>query len=182
MQVFCLAARDAGGYRSRMEQDSRILGDPGTPLFRVDKYPFYQLNRVANRYNTLIESRLREIGIDVPGWRVLMILGETQPLSIGRIAEKAVINLSTMMRIIQRMRRGGLVLSAPNPDDGRVTDVNLTPTGREKLAEAREATAPVYKELIADFSAADFDQLIALLLRLNDNLARIAPGSEALLK
>jgi DNA-binding MarR family transcriptional regulator len=160
-----------------MEQDSRILGDPGTPQFRVDKYPFYQLNRVANRYNTLIESRLREIGIDVPSWRVLMILGEAQPLSIGRIADKAVINLSTMMRIIQRMRRDGLVVSARNPDDGRVTDVSLTPSGRDRLAEARETTAPVYKELIADFSGGDFDTLIELLVRLNDNLTRMAPAT-----
>jgi len=173
MQVFCLAASGAWGYRSRMEQDSRILGDPGTPQFRVDKYPFYQLNRVANRYNTLIESRLREIGIDVPSWRVLMILGEAEPLSIGRISDKAVINLSTMMRIIQRMRRDGLVVSTRNPGDGRVTDVSLTPSGRDRLAEARETTAPVYKELIADFSGPDFDQLIALLVRLNDNLTRI---------
>jgi DNA-binding MarR family transcriptional regulator len=158
-----------------MKQDSRILGDPGTPLFKLDKYPFYQLNRVANRYNALIEGRLREIGIDVPSWRVLMILGEIEPLSIGRIADRAVINLSTMMRIIQRMRRDGLVLSVANINDRRVTDVSLTAAGRDKLAQAREITAPVYKQLIADFSGADFDKLIDLLSRLNDNLTRIAP-------
>jgi DNA-binding MarR family transcriptional regulator len=162
-----------------MKQDSRILGDPGTPLFTLDKYPFYQLNRVANRYNTLIESRLRDIGTDVPSWRVLMILGEVEPLSIGRIADRAVINLSTMMRIIQRMRRDGLVLSFANANDRRVTDVSLTPAGRDKLAQARDITAPVYKQLIADFSGSDFDKLIDLLTRLNDNLTRIAPIDQA---
>jgi DNA-binding MarR family transcriptional regulator len=158
-----------------MTQDSRILGDPGTPLFTLDKYPFYQLNRVANRYNTLIESRLREIGIDVPSWRVLMILGEAAPLSIGRIADRAVINLSTMMRIIQRMRRDGMVTTVANADDGRVTDTSLTPAGEAKLTQARNTTAPVYQQLIANLSTEDFDGLIDLLVRLNDNLTRIAP-------
>jgi DNA-binding MarR family transcriptional regulator len=80
-----------------------------------------------------------------------------------------------MMRIVQRMRRDGLVLSFANAHDGRVTDVSLTPSGRDKLAQAREITAPVYKQLIADFSTSDFDKLIDLLMRLNDNLTRIAP-------
>ncbi len=156
-----------------MTQDSRKLGDPGTPLFTLAKYPFYQLNRVANRYNTLIEARLRRIGIDVPSWRVLMILGETAPLSVGAIAERAVINLSTMMRIIQRMRRAALVTTARNTADARVTDVTMTPAGEARLAQARATTAPVYQQLIADFSAEDFDGLIALLERLNANLVRM---------
>jgi len=156
-----------------MTQDSRTLGDPGTPLFTLAKYPFYQLNRVANRYNTLIESRLRRIGIDVPSWRVLMILGESGTLSVGAIAERAVINLSTMMRIIQRMRRDALVATGRNRDDARVTDVAMTPAGEARLAQARATTAPVYQELIADFSRDDFDALIELLERLNENLMRI---------
>ena len=156
-----------------MAQDSRTLGDPGTPLFRVDKYPFYQLNRVAGRYNALIDSRLRQIGSDVPSWRVLMILGETMPLSVGRIAERAVINLSTMMRIIQRMRRDGMVTTGRHPEDARVTEVALTRMGEGKLSEARKITAPIYQELIEGFSERDFEELIALMERLYGNLTRI---------
>ncbi|WP_380874158.1 hypothetical protein ACFB49_46110 [Sphingomonas sp. DBB INV C78] len=153
--------------------DNRTLGDPGTPAFQLDKYPFYLLNRAASRYNILIEARLRTIGIDVPTWRVLMILGEQAPRSVGRIAESAVINLSTMMRIIERMRNAGLVETGPNPDDARVTDVHLAPAGEEKLALARATTAPVYARLIRGFSAREFDRLVGLLGKLQDNLDAI---------
>ena len=155
------------------DSDNRRLGDPGTPLFTLDKYPFYLLNRAVSRYNTIIEARLRAIGIDIPTWRVLMILGEESPRGIGRIADSAVINLSTMVRIIERMGKAGLIATAANRDDARVTDVFLAPAGEEKLAAARAITAPVYARLIRGFSERDFDRLVTLLGKLQDNLDAI---------
>ncbi|CAN5321247.1 hypothetical protein BH09PSE3_BH09PSE3_23300 [soil metagenome] len=150
--------------------DQRSLGDPGSDDFRLDRYPFYLLNRTVSRYNIVIGLRLRAIGLDIPTWRVLMVLGEHAPRSIGQIAEASVINLSTMMRIIGRMVEAGLVTNAAAPDDARVTEVFLTGQGQTKLTEARAATAPVYAALITGFSAADFDRMIVLMNRLHDNL------------
>lgn len=153
--------------------DQRPLGDPGSSAFRVDRYPFYLLNRTVSRYNIVIGARLRRIGLDIPTWRVLMVLGEHAPRSIGQIAEASVINLSTMMRIIARVAQAGLVTSAPSAEDGRVTEVFLTERGLDKLNEARAATAPIYARVISGFSAADFDRMIRLLNRLHDNLESI---------
>lgn len=151
--------------------DQRGLGDPGSDAFQVDRYPFYLLNRALGRYNVVILSRLRAICLDIPTWRVLMVLGERSPRSIGQIAEASVIKLSTMMRILQRMADAGLVTSAPSVDDARVTEVFLSNAGRGKVAEARAATAPVYAAAIKGFSAADFNRMITSLGRLHDNLA-----------
>ncbi len=155
-----------------MSKDARQLGDPGAPHFQVSKYPFYQLNRAVSRYNAIIGVKLDAIGVDIPSWRVLMILAERAPRSIGQIAEDAVINFSTMTRIIQRMTQAGMLLCAPRPDDNRVTEVYLSAHGEEKVAAARQITAPVYASLIRDFSEADFEMLLQLLERLNANLAR----------
>lgn len=155
---------------SRQPVDSRVLGDPGTAAFSVWHYPFFQLNRVASRYTVVIEARLRAIGLDVPGWRVLMILGESAPRSTGEIAAAAVINLSTMTRIIGRMARDGLVRQGSRAGDARVREVFLTDAGAAMLTRAREATAPIYATAIAGFSAEDFDRLLGLLARMHDNL------------
>ncbi|PEQ13072.1 MarR family transcriptional regulator [Novosphingobium sp. PC22D] len=151
-------------------EDLRPYGNPGSDAFRLEAYPFYLLNRVANRYNLAIEAELRKIGIDIPTWRVLMILGERQPLAIGQIAKSAVINLSTTMRIIERMSDAGLVTTAPSAQDGRVTEVSLTAKGEDTLAEARQVTAPLYEKIIRGFSARDFARTLELLNRLYDNL------------
>jgi DNA-binding MarR family transcriptional regulator len=156
--------------KEAMTKDLRLFGDPGSEEFRVDAYPFYLLNRAVSRYNVVIEAELRKIGIDIPTWRVLMVLGERSPQPIAQIARSAVINISTMMRIVERMTRARLIDSRPSMDDGRVTELFLTQEGEEKLAAARKVTAPVYRKLIRNFSAGDFASLIGMLNRLHDNL------------
>lgn len=153
-----------------MSEDLRPFGNPGSEDFRLDTYPFYLLNRAASRYNVVIESGLRGIGIDIPTWRVLMILGEHEPLAIGQVAKSAVINLSTMMRIVERMTKAGLIETTPSESDGRVTEIRMTAEGRVKLAQAREVTAPLYEKIIRGFSAGDFSKMLDLLGRLYDNL------------
>jgi len=150
--------------------DNRVLADPGAPAFQVRKYPFYLLNRLVSRYNVVIEAQVRAIGIDIPCWRVLMILGEAAPRGVRDIADTAVIPLSTMTRIIQRMTAAGLVAVSPSAEDARVTQVSLTPAGEAKLAEARAAAAPVYARVIRGVSAREFDTLINMLGRLHANL------------
>lgn len=155
-----------------MAEDLRPFGDPGSDAFRVNAYPFYLLNRAVSRYNIVIEAELRTIGIDIPTWRVLMILGEhpLRPTPIAEVAKTAVINISTMTRILERMTKAGLVDSVPSGTDGRVTCLRLTALGEEKLIAARGVTAPFYRKLIRRFSARDFAKLLELLNRLHDNL------------
>lgn len=153
-----------------MTKDLRALGDPGSESFHVTRYPFYQLNRLVSRYNVVIETELRRIKIDIPTWRVLMILGEQCPRPIGQVAKLAVINISTMMRIVERMEKANLIKTAPSASDGRITELTLTSAGRAKLASARKITAPIYQRLIRGFSADDFSQLLDFLARLHSNL------------
>ncbi|MBN3558747.1 winged helix-turn-helix transcriptional regulator [Sphingomonas yabuuchiae] len=153
-----------------MGLDHRTQGDPGTTAFQVERYPFFLINRLASRYNATIEPRLRAIGLDIPNWRVLMILGEQAPRGVRDIAEAAVIPLSTMTRIVQRMAAADLVTLTPSAEDARVTMVALTATGESKLAEARMATSPVYQQVITGLSARDFDRLLSLLDRVYRNL------------
>ena len=160
-----------------MRADLRHLGDPGTADFQVRKYPFYLLNRLVSRYNAIIEARLRTIGLDIPFWRVLMILGEAAPQGVGEISEAAVINLSTMTRIVQRMAQTNLVRCTARSADSRITDVFLTALGKKKLAAARKITAPVFAAAIAGFSERDFAAAIETLDRLYLNLAPLLRDS-----
>jgi DNA-binding MarR family transcriptional regulator len=153
--------------------DLRALGDPGTRKFRVDCYPFYLLNRAVSRYNVVIGANLRRIDIYIPTWRVLMLLGEREPQPIGQVAKLAVINLSTMMRIVERMTKLRLIEARQSRADGRITELELTRSGEKKLAAARKVTAPIYRDLIKGFSAKDFARMLTLLNRLYGNLEEL---------
>lgn len=155
--------------------DNRVLGDPGTDAFRIDRYPFYLLNRLVSRYNVVIGARLKVIGLDIPQWRVLMVLGEKRPLGVSDIADRAVINLSTATRIVQRMAQAGVLSVRTSRDDSRVTEADLSEKGLLLLTEARKATTPVYKSVIQDFEAENFDILIESLGRMYSNLEECEP-------
>nr|WP_255536568.1 MarR family winged helix-turn-helix transcriptional regulator [Pacificimonas pallii] len=148
----------------------RPLGDPGSTQFEVKYYPFYLLNRAVGRYNTVIEMELRKIGLDIPGWRVLMILGEQSPRPIAQVAKTAVINISTMTRIVERMVASELIETVPCGKDRRVRQLALTGSGHEKLAAARKLAEPVYRKLVDGFSASEFADLIDYLNRLYTRL------------
>lgn len=150
--------------------DNRILGDPGTPAFQVEKYPFFLLNRLVGRYNAVIGARLRAIGLDIPAWRVLMILGERSPRGVRDIADAAVIPLSTMTRIVQRMETAGMVVLGSHTADARITEVSLSELGEARLAEARAVTSPVYQRIVKGVSEREFNQLVSLLQGLQANL------------
>jgi DNA-binding MarR family transcriptional regulator len=124
----------------------------------------------VGRFNVLIKGRVLQCGVDIPCWRVLLVLGEKSPRSLGAIAEATLINLSTLMRIVQRMQRAKLVTCRRGRADQRITDVGLTPAGRRKLTAARRNVAPIYQRLIQGFSAGEFDQLLNMLGRLQINL------------
>ncbi len=157
-----------------MAKDPRKQADPGSAAFQVDQYPFYLLNRLVSRYNLVIGAELRTIGLDIPYWRVLMVLGQHSPRSVGQLAKVAVIPVSTMTRIVQRMAGAGLICSTPLESDNRVIEVALTAHGRDKLAEARTRTAPIYAQVIDGFSIEQFEGLTASLNALHDNLAGLA--------
>src|SRR3546814_196489 len=103
-------------------KDPRDLGEPGTASFQLEKYPFYLLNRLVSRYNVVIEARLKTIGIDIPYWRVLMVLGQKSPRGVGQLAEAAVIPFSTMTSIVQRMGMAKLEVCLQLERDNRVTE------------------------------------------------------------
>lgn len=153
--------------------DSRTLADPGTAAFQVEKYPFYLLNRLVSRYNVVVEAKLKPLGLDIPYWRVLMILGENAPRGVAEVAAAAVIPLSTMTRIIQRMEAASLVRVKASKADARVSEVSLRAAGRAKLEAAREVTAPVFRAIIKGIDRQDFDKLLWLLNHLHSNLEAI---------
>lgn len=176
-------SRASDRLTQHMTNDLRELGDPGSDNFHLEAYPFYLLNRAVSRYNTVIEAALRRIAIDIPTWRVLMILGEAEPKPIAQVAKSAVINISTMARIVGRMIEADLIQTVPSRSDGRVTEIMLTRLGRQRLSAARKITAPVYRQLILGISARKFELLLDLLNRLHDNLeSPAASGIEAPLR
>ena len=157
------------------DPDPLEAADPALPGFRLDASPLYWLARVAGRYRLDMDLVLKPIGMDVPRWRVLAILAEHEPASITELCDHAVIRLSTMTRIVQRLADGGLVTTRPRRADGRVTEVLLTAAGRDAAVGVHRQASRIFRQGFEGFAAADVAVLNAMLRRLFDNFGQPPP-------
>lgn len=143
---------DATGH-SGVAADKRMKKD----------WPFYWVSRVNARYVNVLERRLKQLDLDMARWRVLMSLYEDEHLSVSEIADYAVIKLNTATKIVQRMIADGLVVTRVRPNDGRVTEVCLTPEGDRMRRLARKEADHVFASSFVNITPDELAQLNGLL-------------------
>jgi len=119
---------------------------PGSEDFSYEDFPFYWIALVHLTYTQKLERILKKLGTDIPTRRVLLMLNRHGTLSISELATHVITKPSTMVRIVYRMRDEGLIGTATNAADARVTDVSITPEGEALLVKIHQMSARIFKE------------------------------------
>jgi DNA-binding MarR family transcriptional regulator len=158
------------GPRACSQPDAKTRGDPAHPEFQVADWPFYLIARTAGRYEMDMEQALRRVGMDVPSWRALMLLHERSPSGVSEMAERAVMRLSTMTRVVQRLQKSDLVRLTTRAADARVTEVHITPNGEQVLEQVRAVASRIYQAAFKDLDSEEIELLNGLLRRVFNNL------------
>ncbi|TBU90262.1 MarR family winged helix-turn-helix transcriptional regulator [Phytopseudomonas dryadis] len=144
--------------------------NPASEDFHKEEFPFYWLARVHGRYSMAMEKLLKRIDLDIPRWRVLNILFENDNSSISEISEHAVAKLSTITKIVYRMKDDGLVDTSQSAQDGRVTQVSLTEAGRQAFFDMHELTDELFHKSFQGLSEAQLRKLNQVLASIFANL------------
>ena len=109
--------------------------------------------------------------LDRSSYLIARTLSTEGPTSIGGLAAALGLDATTVTRQVATMEAAGLVERRTDPDDGRVRLIELTEPGRPEDARgARRARERRVRELTAEWSGDDLQQLARLLGRLNDAL------------
>ena len=143
---------------------------PGDDQFDLQNWPFYWLVRANGHYALHLEKALKSIELDIPRWRVLMLLEGDQARSISYLAHEAITKLSTMTRIVQRMQTDDLVVTQPRSSDQRVTEVFLSPHGRRARILALQQADNMYAKAFSGFTIEEISMLNKLLKQVYRNL------------
>uniref|UniRef100_A0A942SZX0 MarR family transcriptional regulator n=1 Tax=Neobacillus citreus TaxID=2833578 RepID=A0A942SZX0_9BACI len=111
--------------------------------------------------NRLIRTALQSTGSPTSAavWRTLGILETDQPLRLGELARASRVAQPTMTRLVAGMLDDGLVARSVDPDDSRGQLIEITDTGRARLAEWRAALTHTVGPLFAGLSEDDWDAL-----------------------
>jgi DNA-binding MarR family transcriptional regulator len=105
--------------------------------------------------------------LERPVFGLLVQLVDHGPKRTTALAEAVYSDASTVSRQVNQLVQLGLVERQADPEDGRATLLAATERGRGCLAKARERRNERVANLIADWPAADREQLIRLLDRFN---------------
>lgn len=97
---------------------------------------------------------------------VLARLNSCGPLRIGELAGMLGIDNSTLTPQAQRLERAGLVAREPDPHDGRVAVLTITPDGKQMLERLQLSRRELLLERIRDWSDTDRAAAAAALSRL----------------
>ncbi|MBB3861282.1 DNA-binding MarR family transcriptional regulator [Novosphingobium hassiacum] len=144
--------------------------DPTEPAVQVTEWPFYWLTRAGVAYADAMTSALQGTGLDMPSWRVVMVLRDAEWMSVSEIAALSNSKLAAMTKTVQRMKADALVETRESSADRRVTEVTLTQTGRHAAAVGNQAASRVAHRAFYHMSDRDQQQLSALLANVVQNL------------
>lgn len=110
-----------------------------------------------------VREMLATSGVNEQKWRVLRVLDEGGALDQSLLAERAVLQLPSLTRILQAMQDQGLVTRAPDPGDRRRSIVTITPTGLALIDAHAEASTALFARLEAAYGHDKLEQLLDLL-------------------
>lgn len=121
------------------------------------------------------DKQAAAVGADVTraGYAILRCVEEADRLSLSEVANRSSMDPAAAGRQVRALEDGGLVERAPAADDGRVTVVQLTSSGRDMYRRITAVRTRHLTEVLAEWSPSDRLELARLLDRLVDDLKRV---------
>ena len=78
-----------------------------------------------------------QLGLTPTLTAALATIGREGPLTLGELAASEQVSPPTVTRVVGKLETAGLVHRRPDPRDGRVSRVELSPAGRRQLETGR---------------------------------------------
>ncbi|HEX7440527.1 MAG TPA: MarR family transcriptional regulator [Caldimonas sp.] len=141
----------------------------------ADGYLAALLAQASHLISTEFHEVVRSHGLSVSEWRVLASLAGSEPISIGRLAQVAVLKQPTVTRMLDRMEAKDQVERLAHAGDRRVTLVRITPNGSRMVARLIALARGHEAKVLEPFGLARAEDLKATLRRIIE-LHRESPG------
>lgn len=125
-------------------------------------FPIYAASRLITR---TYQPHLDALGITYPQYLVLMVLWETDGLSVHDISVRLILNTNTLTPLLKRMEAQGLVTRTRSSQDERVVRIQLSAKGKALREEAADIPLRLNERL--QESNLNLEQLLELKANLH---------------
>jgi DNA-binding MarR family transcriptional regulator len=122
----------------------RSSRESATPSF------IYVVGRVNQGIRREMRNRLAECGLSVQEYTALSVLSARPGLSNAQLARRSLVTPQSMIEILNKLERRGLVQREVDSRHARILRGTLTAKGEDVLAVADPTVAEIQEEILAD--------------------------------
>ena len=141
----------------------------GNSDLHLDDMLPYLMNRLIARMNQNLADDLRKRGYTFQDWRVLAVLAVHEGANLTELAEATVIPQPSVSRLAANLAKRGYVARENGKTDSRNVHLFITPKGRAVYEKMRPLAVDEYRAAMKGFSAKEYEDLRAALLRMMRN-------------
>ncbi|MEJ8850440.1 MarR family transcriptional regulator [Variovorax rhizosphaerae] len=136
------------------------------PRHFVDDYLPALLAQASHLISSEFHKVARQHGFSVSEWRVMATLAGGDAISIGRLAQVAVMKQPTVTRMLDRMASKGHVERLPHDSDRRITLVRITDAGERTVKHLMELAREHEHRVLEPFGLQSAEALKSTLRRM----------------
>lgn len=114
----------------------------------LDQSVGYALKQAAVALRSAMDIALRPLGLTVPQYACLELLGQRPGVTGAELARGAFVTRQSMHEVLRGLDQRGLLDRPPAARQGRSLPTELTGAGRRQLAEASRAVRAVERRMV----------------------------------
>jgi MarR family transcriptional regulator, transcriptional regulator for hemolysin len=122
------------------------------------------LHGTARAWRQAIDRRLKYLGVSQASWMTIAVAAKArQPLSQSELADRLAVEGATMVAMVDRLVKAGLVKRQPSTADRRIKRVVVTEAGYRLFDTVKAEAAAVRKELLSKMDPKKIEAATELL-------------------
>ena len=110
------------------------------------------------------------VGLQPTAYALLSRVDDLESVRASELCGHFGMDKGAMSRTVAELEGAGLLVRAPDPDDGRARRLALSLVGRRRLAEARDASRKLVRDRLEQWAPDDVETFAELLSRFNRQL------------
>lgn len=124
----------------------------GQMVGSLDQVVGYVLKQAAAALRTAMDAELRPLGLTVPQYACLELLGQRPGLSNAELARGAFVTRQSMNGVLRGLQDRRLITRPATAPQGRALPTQLTPAGRELLRTASATVHAIEQQMLSHLS------------------------------
>jgi MarR family transcriptional regulator for hemolysin len=133
------------------------------------------LHSTSRAWRQAVDRRLKYLGVSQASWMTIAVAAMARaPLSQSELADRLAVEGATMVAMVDRLVKAGLVIREPSTTDRRIKRVVLTQAGNLLYDKVRAEAAAFRKELLADIDPKALLVATELLEKLEDVISSLS--------